>query len=105
MIAAFFQAIPGAVVFGATLLMFGLVAVSGLRVIQAAGPDTRDWVVVAGSLVLGYGIALFADQIPGLSALSPELLMILQFPVSTGAMVAVLLELFIPRFSVRQSGA
>lgn len=94
LVAALFQAVPGVVIFGATLLMFMLVALSGYRVIEVTNPTPRDWSVVAGAIVLGYVIAIFVDQVPGLS---PEVLMVLQFPVSTGAMAAILLELLIPK--------
>ncbi len=92
-VAALFQAIPGVVIYGATLLMFLLVAVSGYRVVEAANPRKRDWLVVAGAIVLGYAIATFIDRVPGLS---PEIVMVLQFPVSTGAIVAIVLEQVVP---------
>ena len=95
MVAAVFQVIPSVVIFGATLLMFMLVAISGYRVIEAAGPNARDWTVVGLAIVLGYLISFFIDRVPGLSA---EVIMVLQFPVSTGAMMAIILEVAFPRY-------
>ncbi len=94
LVATFFQAIPGAVVYGATLLMFVLVGVSGYRVVEANRPGRRDWTIVAGAIVLGNVVALLIDRVPGLSE---EVVMMLQFPVSTGAIIAILLEITVPR--------
>ena len=93
LVAALFQSVPGAVVYGATLLMFFLVAVSGYRVIEMSNPSKRDYAVVGLAIALGYLVAGFVDRVPGLS---PEAIMVLQFPVSTGAMLAILIELVIP---------
>lgn len=93
-VAALFQAIPGVVVYGATLLMFGLVAVSGYRVVQLSGPQTRDWIVVTLAIVLGYLVALNAEYA---TLLSDEVIMVLQFPVSTGGLLAILIDLVIPK--------
>ena len=92
-IAALFQAIPVVVVYGATLLMFLLVAVSGLRVVQGDHPRHRDYLVVSLAILMGYGVASYIDLVPGLPA---GLVTIFQFPVSTGAMLAILLEFIVP---------
>ena len=92
-VTAVFQRIPSEVIFGATLLMFMLVALSGYRVVEMAQPKNRDWSVVVLSIVLGYVISMFIDQVPNLS---PEIVILFQFPVSTGALVALVLEFIIP---------
>ncbi|MBO6555766.1 MAG: hypothetical protein JJ921_04685 [Pseudomonadales bacterium] len=92
-VTAFFQAIPSEVIFGATLLMFILVGLSGFRVVEMSGPSVRDWVVVTFAILFGYLCANFVDRVPGLS---DEVVMVLQFPVSTGAMLAIILEFVIP---------
>ena len=93
LVAAVFQAVPGVVVYGATLLMFALVGVSGYRVVEMSSPGRRDYLVVTLAIVAGYLVSGFVDRIPGLSG---ELVMILQFPVSTGAMLAIVFEFAIP---------
>ncbi len=100
-IAAFFQAIPVVVVYGATLLMFLLVVVSGIRVVQDNQPRQRDYLVVGLAIVMGYGVASYIELLPGLPA---ELLTIFQFPVSTGAVLAILLEFIVPG-RARDAGA
>jgi len=92
-VTAVFQRIPSEVIFGATLLMFMLVALSGYRVVEMAQPKNRDWTVVVLAIVLGYFISMFIDQVPNLS---PEIVILFQFPVSTGALVALVLEFIIP---------
>ena len=100
-VTAIFQRIPAEVIFGATLLMFMLVVFSGYRVVDMAKPGTRDWIVVSLAIVLGYLISLFIDRVPGLS---PEILILFQFPVSTGALVALVLEFVIPGSDADASG-
>ena len=92
-VTAVFQRIPSEVIFGATLLMFMLVALSGFRVVEMAQPKARDWTVVGLAIVLGYVISMFIDRVPNLS---PEIVILFQFPVSTGALVALILEFVIP---------
>lgn len=92
-VAALFQAIPSVVIFGATLLMFMLVALSGFRVVELSNPRPRDWTVVALAIVSGYGLSAYADRI---TFFTEEVTMVLQFPVSTGAMLAILIEFLIP---------
>lgn len=81
------------VIYGATLLMFMLGALSGLRVVQLNSPGARDWFVVGLAIALGYLVSLSAGKLTFLSA---EVIMILQFPVSTGAMLAIVFEWAIP---------
>ncbi|MDA0273069.1 MAG: xanthine/uracil permease [Proteobacteria bacterium] len=92
-VTAVFQRIPSEVIFGATLLMFMLVAFSGFRVVEMAHPKARDWTVVALAIVLGYAISMYINLVPNVS---PEIVILLQFPVSTGALVALILEFVIP---------
>jgi NCS2 family nucleobase:cation symporter-2/xanthine permease XanP len=73
--------------------MFMLVAVSGFRVVEMAHPRARDWTVVSLAIVLGYVISMYIDRVP---SLSPEIVILFQFPVSTGALVALVLEFVIP---------
>lgn len=93
-VAAVFQSMPAAVLFGATLLMFAMVGLSGLRVVLLGQPRRRDWLVVGIAMAGAYLIPALAAAIP---ALPEPLRILLQFPVSTGAFMAVLAELVLPR--------
>lgn len=81
-------------VFGAlALLLFGLVAVSGLRLIVAAGLGQREGVIVA--LALGVGLGLPTQ--PGLIAVFPELIRtVLESGISAGGLTAIALNLLWP---------
>ena len=51
-----FQVIPQPVLGGATLVMFGSIAVAGLNIVASTGLDRRSSVIVAVSLALGLGV-------------------------------------------------
>ena len=74
--------------------MFMLVVLSGFRVVQGDQAKQRDYLVVGLAILFGYGIS---TSIQWVSVLPSGVLTILQFPVSTGAMCAILLELIVPR--------
>jgi xanthine/uracil permease len=70
-----------------------------------SAPITRDWVVVSLAILLGYLLSFYVDQVPGLPG---EVVMVLEFPVSTGAMLAIVLEFVVPgrvRSQVDEPGA
>jgi xanthine/uracil permease len=93
-----FQAIPNAVIYGATLLMFSLVGFAGYSIVASNEPVRRDWIIVAAAIVLGYTVSLSVDS---MTLLSAEWAMILSFPVSTGAVFAIALELLLPKSKVQ----
>jgi xanthine/uracil permease len=90
-----FQAIPGAVIYGATLLMFGMVALAGYSIVKAQPPTRRDWTVVLLAIVFGYSTALSAPLFADL--LSGSVINVIAFPVSTGALFAVIFEQLVPK--------
>ncbi|MEM0955405.1 MAG: solute carrier family 23 protein [Pseudomonadota bacterium] len=93
-VAGLFQILPPAVIYGATLLMFGLVVDAGINILRDGCVGRRDWFIVFTALAGGAVLSQTADQ---LTALPYQLRMILQFPVSTGALIAMILELIVPR--------
>ncbi|NQY02106.1 MAG: purine/pyrimidine permease [Halieaceae bacterium] len=97
-----FMALPKGVLYGATGLMFALVAWSGLQIILNAEPGKRTWLIC--SLAMAGG--LLAAQAPALLPnLSPTLAMLLGFPVSSTTFLAIFLELLIPRSSPEQEAS
>ena len=97
-----FMALPKGVLYGATGLMFALVAWSGLQIILNALPDRRTWLICALAMAGG----LLATRIPVLLPdLSPTLAMLLGFPVSSSTLFAIILELLIPRSSPEQEAS
>ena len=93
-VANLFQTIPPAVIYGSTVLMFGLVVVSGYKIIVESLPESRDWMLVGLSCVLSYLIAFFIDSVP---SLPKTFVSVLSFPVSTGALLAMFFEIVIPK--------
>jgi xanthine permease XanP len=88
-----FQSIPQPVLGGATLVMFGSIAVAGLNIVASAGLDRRSMIIVAVSLGLGLGVIfapeLFADKPPIFKNLFGS-------AISTGGLSAMLLSWLLP---------
>jgi len=96
------QAVPPAVLFGSTLLMFVFVTLSGLGILRRGGAGCREWAIAVASVVGGWVLAGLVGEFRSL----PEALrMTLQFPVSTGAFLAMILELLVPRSFLRRAVA
>ena len=94
-IGGLFQAIPSAVIYGSTLLMFALVGISGLGILKTQENNRRTKSIAIFAIFGGWTISYlvgFAEVLPD------QLVMILQFPVSTGAFLAMILELILPHY-------
>lgn len=90
---AVLQMMPKPVLGGATLVMFGTVAVAGIRVLASARLDRRDMMIIAISIGMGLGVSMVSDVLSQL----PELIRnVLISPVAMGAITAILLSLFLP---------
>ena len=89
-----FQVLPGSVLYGATLLMFIMVGISGYQIVRTNNPGRRDWFVVCAAIASGLALSATGDTF---SALPPSVINVIQFPVSSGAFVAMLLEVVVPR--------
>ncbi|NDJ17329.1 uracil-xanthine permease family protein [Myxacorys almedinensis] len=91
-----FQALPQPVLGGATLVMFGSIAVAGLKIVSSAGLDRRAMIIVAVSLGLGLGVVfvpeVFANQ-------SPLIKNLFGSAISTGGLTALLLSWLLPQSS------
>jgi len=84
---------PPPVLGGLALMMFGLVAVAGVRLLLSAGLGQREGVIVALSLGLGLGL----PTQPGLLASLPGWLhALLESSISAGGLTALLLTLLWP---------
>jgi xanthine/uracil permease len=65
------------------------VGYSGLRIVRTGSPDKLDWSLVAVST--GGGL-LVSALVGHLSFLPPGLVTVMQFPVTTGAFIALCIE-------------
>ncbi len=91
-----FTAIPNPVIGGATLIMFGSVMVSGIRIIASNIINRRGILIMAISLGLGFGIMVVPEiwiHIPSSSILR----VILSSPITLGGTVAILLNVILPK--------
>jgi len=82
--------LPPPVIGGLALLLFGLVAVSGLRIIFSAGLGQREGIIIALSLAIGLGL----PTQPGMFAGAPAMVHALfESGISAGGLTALVLEL------------
>ena len=87
------QAMPQAVLGGATLIMFGTVAVAGIRILATTTLDRRACTIAAVSFGLGLGVTF----VPDLSGTLPPLLKdMFSSGIATGGMCALLLNSVLP---------
>jgi xanthine permease XanP len=87
------QALPAAALGGATLIMFGTVAASGIRILSQIAMTRRNSIILALSLGLGLGVT-FEPEI--IHALPPLLKSILSSGIAAGGMCALLLNIVLP---------
>ncbi len=91
-----FTSIPNSVIGGATLIMFGSVMVSGIRIIASNIINRRGILIMAISLGLGFGIMVVPQiwvHIPSTSILR----VLLSSPITLGGTVAILLNVILPK--------
>ncbi|MEO0537784.1 MAG: nucleobase:cation symporter-2 family protein [Cyanobacteria bacterium P01_A01_bin.123] len=88
-----FQALPQPVLGGATVVMFGTIAVAGINIISSAAMDRRSLIIVAVALALGLGVV----YVPDIMADKPALIKnIFSSGISTGGLAAILLNWLLP---------
>ncbi|MEK1938802.1 MAG: nucleobase:cation symporter-2 family protein [Pseudomonas sp.] len=93
MVGAVLQLMPKPVLGGATLIMFGTVAVAGIKILSEAGLHRRNMLIVSISLGLGLGVAAVPEV---LRELPSALHNIFESPITVGAFAAILLNIFLP---------
>lgn len=89
----YITAMPPAVLGALALLLFGLVAVSGLRLIAAQGISHRTALIVALSLAVGLGAP---SQPEWLKALPAALRALLESGIAAGGLTALAMNLVLP---------
>jgi xanthine permease XanP len=87
------EAIPQSVLGGATIIMFGMVAVAGIRILSSVSMDRRATTITALSLGLGLGVTF----VPGILAQMPPFVRdMFASGVATGGMCALALNALLP---------
>lgn len=84
-----FTTIPAPVLGGAMVLMFGLIAIAGLRILVTGGIRRREAVIVATSVGLGLGVAFEGDVFN-------QLPILFQNPICMGGLSALVLNIIMP---------
>lgn len=88
------QAIPKAVLGGATLVMFAMVAVGGLKILMQQNFDRRTSLITASALGLGMGVMM----VPQMTSGFPQWLgNIIASPVTLSGLTAVFLDIALPK--------
>lgn len=88
-----FAAIPKAVLGGAVLVLFGSIAVAGIRILAQVQIDRKRIFVMAVSFGLGLGVALVPEA---LDRLPPLLKSLAGSPITVSGLSAILLTLVLP---------
>ncbi len=92
-IGALVSVMPNAVLGGATLALFGMVATSGIKIITKKGLDDRKLFIMSIALSFGLGLNYRPDIVEHL----PELLAtVMSSGVAVGALLAIGLNLLLP---------
>lgn len=87
-----FSLMPGSVLGGATLLMFGTVAAAGIRIIASQEINRKATLVLAVSLSLGLGVELMPDI---LRAAPQAIQDVFSSGITTGGVIAIISNLLI----------
>ncbi len=95
-----FSVIPNSVLGGATLIMFGTVAASGIRIISNSIINRRGVLIMAISFGLGLGVAFRPELIQNFPPLAQQ---IFGSAITTGGLTAILLNIVLPRAYSEQS--
>lgn len=92
-IGSVFQIIPKPVLGGATLVLFGTIAVAGIRILATQEIDQRKVYIMAVSFGLGLGVTL----VPQATAQLPTFLkQVVATPITISGLSAIILSLAIP---------
>jgi NCS2 family nucleobase:cation symporter-2/xanthine permease XanP len=105
-LAALIGVMPRSVLGGATVVMFAMVTVAGLRIAATDGLTVRSELILAVSLALGIGVTLVPDWAgqldqAGIDSMSVKILLssvkvVLQSGLAVGAIAATLMNLLLP---------
>jgi NCS2 family nucleobase:cation symporter-2/xanthine permease XanP len=87
------SAVPPAVIGALALVLFGLVAVSGLRLLSSAGLTQRNCLIIALSLAIGLGLPSQPDWLGSLSGVVRALF---ESGIAGGGLTALALNLLLP---------
>ncbi len=92
-IAGIFQALPQPVLGGATIIMFGTVAVAGIKILSMVNLTKRNSIILAVAFSMGLGVTF----VPEILDASPDLIKsVFSSGISTGGLTALILNMLLP---------
>jgi len=97
---ALFTLIPKPVLGGATLVLFGSIAVAGIRILATQPIDRKAIYVMAISFGFGLGVAMVPDALSGLPDAVQK---VIGSPITISGITAILLTLVLPDGSHKES--
>lgn len=99
-ISGLFTLIPKPVLGGATLVLFGSIAVAGIRILSSQPIDRKSIYVMAVSFGFGLGVTLVPDALKGL----PDgLRHVFSSPITVSGLMAIVLTLILPEMPAATS--
>lgn len=101
--AAFFSTIPYAVLGGAVLVMFSMVASAGIQVVSSQVLDRRAMLIVAVSLGLGIGFSFASEEVT--AAFPSDIALLLSSGIVPAMLAAVVLNAVLPTEKADAAGA
>ena len=94
LLAGVLRIMPEPVLGGATILMFGTVAVAGIRILATQHLGSREILIVAVSLGIGLGVTIVPDILKNIAP--PEIKNVFSSGITAGGLTAILLSLVLP---------
>jgi xanthine permease XanP len=85
--------IPSPVLGGATIIMFGSVAVAGLNILRTVEMDVRSSMIVAVSLAFALGVTFAPESLDKMPKLIKD---VFSSGISAGAVTALFLNIILP---------
>lgn len=93
--AAIFNTIPYAVLGGATLVMFSMVAATGLRILSTEPMNRRNMLIIAVSLGLGIGFSMSPDDV--FQEMPRDVALLLTSGIVPAMFASVILNIILPK--------
>lgn len=103
MIAGVFRIMPEPVLGGATILMFGTVAVAGIRILATQHLGSREILIIAVSLGIGLGVTMVPDILKNIAP--EEIKNVFSSGITSGGLTAILLSIVLPQRNSKTESA
>ena len=103
-IGALFRAVPNSVLGGATLIMFGTVAIAGIKILTHVELNRKNMLILAVSFGIGLGVLLVPDVINTVAAniggsVGAIVKSVFGSPITASGLTVVFLTLFLGEYS------